>query len=132
MSKAIFAASIALFIASFASAAFASPGVGVTTDPQLGNVLVDDRGMTLYRFTADQPNSSTCYDGCAAAWPPLLVDAIPTVQDPTLASGLGITARTDGTQQLTYSGAPLYFYIGDAQPGEMHGQGSDGIWFVVN
>jgi len=126
------AASVALLTASLSSAALASSGVGVTTNPQVGNILVDDRGMTLYRFTPDQPSSSTCYDGCARAWPPVLVDAVPTVPDATLSAGLGLAPRTDGTQQLTFQGAPLYSCIGDTQPGDVTGQASDGVWFVVN
>ena len=62
-------AGVAVLMASLTTAALASPGVGVATDPQAGNMLVDDRGMTLYRYTPDQPNVSTCYDGCARAWP---------------------------------------------------------------
>ncbi len=126
------AASVVLLTASLSSAALASSGVGVTSNPQVGNILVDDHGMTLYRFTPDQPNTSTCYDGCARAWPPLLADAIPPVQDATLSAGLGLAPRTDGTQQLTFQGAPLYSYIGDTQPGDITGQASDGVWFVVN
>jgi predicted lipoprotein with Yx(FWY)xxD motif len=126
------AASLALLSASLTSAAFASSGVGVTTNPEVGNILVDDRGMTLYRYTADQPNASTCYGGCAVAWPPVLVDAVPSVPDATLSAGLGVAPRTDGTQQLTFQGAPLYSYIGDTQPGDVTGQASDGVWFVVN
>jgi len=126
------AASVALLTASLTSAALASSGVGATTNPQVGNILVDDHGMTLYRYTADQPNVSTCYDGCARAWPPVLVDAVPPVQDATLTAGLGIAPRTDGTQQLTFQGAPLYAYIGDTQPGDITGQASDNVWFVVN
>jgi len=126
------AASVALLTASLTSAALASSGVGVTSNPQVGNILVDDRGMTLYRYIADQPNASTCYDGCARAWPPVLVDAIPTVGDAALSAGLGLAPRTDGTQQLTFQGAPLYAYIGDTQPGDISGQASDDVWFVVN
>jgi predicted lipoprotein with Yx(FWY)xxD motif len=125
-------AGAALLGASLSTAAFASPSVTVAPNPQAGNILVDDHGMTLYRYTPDQPNSSTCYDGCARAWPPVLVDAVPTVQDATLTAGLGIAPRDDGTQQLSYQGAPLYYYVGDSQPGDASGQASDGVWFVVN
>jgi len=126
------AASVALLAASLTSSVFASPAVAVSTNSGLGNILVDDRGMTLYRFTPDQPNASTCYDACAKAWPPLLVDAVPAVQDPTLGANLGFALRTDGTQQLTYQSAPLYYFVGDAQPGDTNGQASGGVWFVVN
>jgi predicted lipoprotein with Yx(FWY)xxD motif len=126
------AASVALLAATFASsAAFASPSIGITSDPANGNILADDRGMTLYRYTQDQPNSSTCYAGCARAWPPVVVDAVPDVLDPSIAAGLGLAPRTDGAQQLTYQGAPLYYYVGDTQPHDATGQASDGVWFVV-
>jgi predicted lipoprotein with Yx(FWY)xxD motif len=121
-----------LLAASLATGALASQSVTVAPNPQGGNILVDDHGMTLYRYTPDQPNSSTCYDGCARAWPPVLVDAVPAVQDAALAAGLGVAPRTDGTQQLTFQGSPLYLYVGDTQPGETTGQASDGVWFVVN
>jgi predicted lipoprotein with Yx(FWY)xxD motif len=121
-----------LLAASLTTGAFASSSVTVAPNPQAGNILVDDHGMTLYRYTPDQPNSSTCYDGCARAWPPLLVDSVPSVPDASLAAGLGIAPRNDGTQQLTFQGAPLYLYVGDTQPGEITGQASDGVWFVVN
>jgi len=126
------AASITLLLASLTSSAFASPAVNVSTNPGLGNILVDNHGMTLYRFTPDERNASTCYDACARAWPPLLVDAVPADQAPTLSAELGLAPRTDGAQQLTYQSAPLYYFVGDAQPGDTNGQGSGGVWFVVS
>lgn len=127
------AASVALLALSFSSvSAFASPGVGVATSPAAGNILVDDRGMTLYRYTPDQPNVSTCYAACAADWPPVVVDAVPAVQDPALSAGLGLASRDDGTQQLTFNGSPLYYFVDDVQPGDATGQASGGVWFVVS
>src|SRR5690349_611290 len=79
----------------------ASPGVGVSTSSTIGHaILTDDSGKTLYRYTNDQGSSSTCYDGCAIAWPPVLVDSVPAVADPGLAQGLGTTSRNDGSLQL--------------------------------
>jgi len=43
-------------------------------------------------------------------------DASRPYRDATLSAGLGLAPRTDGTQQLTFQGAPLYSYIGDIQP----------------
>ena len=127
------AAAVAVFAASLAGNAFAaSTDVGVTSNPQAGDILTDDRGMTLYRYTPDQLNTSTCYGGCAIAWPPALADSVPSVQDSRLAAGLGLAQRTDGTQQLTYNGMPLYLYVGDTKPGDITGQASDNVWFVVN
>src|SRR5215471_14349570 len=124
---AVLAASAALGLAAFTPAALASPGVSVTTSPSNGHsILVDDRGMTLYRYTEDQGATSVCYGGCAVAWPPVLVDSVPAVASPLLAQGLGTTGRSDGATQLTYQGQPLYYYVGDSKPGDTSGEASDG------
>ena len=131
--SALIASATALLAAGVASvSAFASTGVGTATNPQTGNILVDDRGMTLYRYTQDQPNVSTCYNSCASAWPPVIDDAVPAVQDPRVAAGLSLTQRNDGSEQLTYNGSPLYYFVADQQPGDANGQASDGVWFVVS
>src|SRR5687768_5121724 len=41
----------------------------------LGEILVDPDGLTLYGFTNDVDAIPTCYDACATAWPPVVVDA---------------------------------------------------------
>src|SRR3989442_11279669 len=92
------AAGVAVLASSLVTSAFASPSVQVTTNPAVGgSILVDDTGRTLYRYTPDQPNTSTCYDGCAIAWPPLVVDGLPASADPALAAGFGLAQRTDGS-----------------------------------
>jgi predicted lipoprotein with Yx(FWY)xxD motif len=117
-----------------APAAFAqdepAPAVMVADAGALGSVLADPAGRTLYRFTRDTSGESTCYNACAAAWPPLLVDAAPAAPA-DLPGTLSTTARTDGATQVTYNGQPLYYYAGDANPGDVKGQGVGGVWFVV-
>jgi predicted lipoprotein with Yx(FWY)xxD motif len=95
-------------------------------------IITDDRGMTLYRYTPDQGKTSVCYDSCAVAWPPVLVDSLPAVADPAISQSLGLTTRNDGAAQLTFQGNPLYYYIGDTNPGDVTGEASDGVWFVVD
>jgi predicted lipoprotein with Yx(FWY)xxD motif len=125
--------SAAMLAATMVSTVQASPSVSVTPSPVDGHgILTDDRGVTLYRYTEDQGSISVCYAGCARAWPPVVVDALPVVDDAVVAQNLGLTSRDDGTQQLTYQGAPLYYYVGDANPGDTNGQNSDGVWFVVD
>ncbi|MGH9096592.1 MAG: hypothetical protein ACRDWB_04145, partial [Acidimicrobiales bacterium] len=55
---------------------------------------------------------------------------------PKGASGLvgvfGTSKRTDGTNQVTYNGSPLYTYSADKTAGSTAGQGVLGKWFVVN
>ena len=99
---------------------------------QLGSFLVDDKGMTLYLFTKDSPGTSTCYDKCATAWPPLLTSGNATAGAGVDASKLGTTARTDGTTQVTYNGWPLYYFAKDKQAGDTTGQGVGSVWYVVS
>ena len=51
--------------------------VDVGQNASLGSFLVDSKGLTLYLFTSDTPNTSTCYASCATAWPPLLTNGAP-------------------------------------------------------
>jgi predicted lipoprotein with Yx(FWY)xxD motif len=95
----------------------------------LGTILVDPDGFTLYVFTQDTDGESTCYEGCAALWPPVPGDtAISSDLDGSI---FGTTSRTDGTEQLTVNGQPLYLYTPDASAGDVNGQGVGGVWFVV-
>ncbi len=126
-------ASAALVFTALAGSAHASTSVSVSVSPVDNHaILVDDSGITLYRYTQDQGSTSVCYDSCSAAWPPVVVDALPVVSDASLAQGLGLTNRTDGTTQLTYQGQPLYYFVEDTNPGDMNGQASGGVWFTVD
>ncbi len=100
------------------------------SDTDLGSILVDGEGFTLYIFTNDTDGASTCYDACADTWPPVPGD---TAISPDLdVSMFGTTTRDDGTEQLTVNGMPLYLYAPDTQPGDITGQGVGGVWFVVD
>ena len=86
-------------------------------------------GHTLYVFDGDlaQPGGSACNGGCASVWPPLLfTDGVPSGM-----SGLGGIVRADGSSQVTYQGRPLYFFSGDAAPGDTLGQGIGNQWWLV-
>lgn len=96
----------------------------------LGEILVDGEGTTLYLFTPDAQGDSTCYDDCEANWPPLTDGA--EAGSGVDAGLLGSTTRTDGSEQVTYNGWPLYYFAGDVAPGETNGQGINEVWFVVS
>ena len=99
-------------------------------DSDLGQILVDADGLTLYVFLADSAGESTCYDQCADLWPPASADlAIGSDLD---ASMFGSVARDDGGDQLTINGMPLYTYTPDAAPGDTLGQGFNDVWFAVD
>ncbi len=97
----------------------------------LGNILVGPNGLTLYAFKNDKPNESTCYDQCAANWPPLLTEVKPIADAGINARLLSTTERADGKLQVTYNGMPLYYWVNDKAPGDLLGQGVRNVWYVV-
>jgi predicted lipoprotein with Yx(FWY)xxD motif len=109
----------------------ASPSVMTRNAGDLGTILTDDNGMTLYTYASDTAGTSTCYDRCAAAWPPAVVIG-DTVAPDGLAGSLGVTQRQDGSEQLTYNGMPLYTYVDDKDAEDAYGQGVGGVWYVVS
>jgi predicted lipoprotein with Yx(FWY)xxD motif len=98
----------------------------------LGDVLVDGDGMTLYMFEPDEQGDPTCYDDCAEAWPPLLTGDEPAAGDGADAALVGTAQRDDGTTQVTYDGWPLYRWAADEAPGDTTGQGFNDIWWVLD
>jgi predicted lipoprotein with Yx(FWY)xxD motif len=56
---------VGALVISAATVAAADPTVLVSSNPQLGSFLTDAKGMTLYLYTKDTPNTSACYDQCA-------------------------------------------------------------------
>ena len=115
-----------------AAASSGGTSVAVGKSDALGSFLVDDKGMTLYLFTKDIPNTSNCYDKCATAWPPLLITGSPVAGTGIDASKLGTTKRKDGSIQVTYAGWPLYYYANDAKAGDTTGQNVGSVWFVIS
>lgn len=109
--------------------------IAVATDAKLGQILVDDKGMTVYLFVADSGTSSTCYTSCAAIWPPVLTTGAPQVGAGAQASLLGTNTRTDGKVEVTYAGHPLYYFVQDKKAGDTTGQGVNGfgaLWWVLS
>jgi predicted lipoprotein with Yx(FWY)xxD motif len=107
----------------------------VATDPALGKILVDLKGMTLYTWAKDTDQNSQCYDQCATFWPPFTATAKVLAADGLNTGQFGTSARKDGAQQVTFNSHPLYFYAQDKAAGDTKGQGSTGfgaVWLVVN
>ncbi|MDA1363083.1 hypothetical protein O1R50_25950 [Glycomyces luteolus] len=106
--------------------------LATATDDNHGEFLVDNDGFSLYLFRSDSENTTTCYDACAKAWPPLLTDSADVTTDGAVdASLIGTIERTDGTMQVTYNKWPLYYYAEDDEPGETDGQGVQNVWYLV-
>ncbi len=114
------------------AAAAADATLSLATVGDLGDVIVDASGFTVYLFTPDGTGPSTCTEGCATAWPPVLADAAPTVGDGLDATLVGTTDRADGTTQVTYAGHPLYRFGGDSAAGDANGQEVGDVWYVLD
>jgi predicted lipoprotein with Yx(FWY)xxD motif len=129
----------------------ASPSVKAAFNKKLDeSILVESHGLTLYLFNQDSQTANTykptCYDDavdhCAKVWPPLRTTGTPTAGPGAKAALLGTAKRTDGADQVTYNGHPLYTNAGleaagihlpaDKKPGDANGQGFYSIWYVLS
>ncbi|GAB3479052.1 hypothetical protein [Amycolatopsis cihanbeyliensis] len=99
----------------------------------VGEAVTDQDGFTLYRFDKDtaKPPVSNCAGSCAQTWPPVVADGQVDVQGVD-ANLVGSVRRTDGSEQVTIGGWPVYRYAEDGGPGESSGQGVGGAWYAVN
>jgi predicted lipoprotein with Yx(FWY)xxD motif len=106
--------------------------VEVANDPDLGRIVVDDEGNTLYRFDKDttNPPASNCYEECAEKWPPVTTTSAKPVVQGVDAKLVGTITRKDGTKQVTLGDWPLYRYAQDRAPGDTAGHRVQGTWYV--
>ena len=87
---------------------------------KLGMILVNRRGFTVYAFTKDGPNHDAFQNIklCIQAWPPVTSSGPPVAGAGVKPGLLGTIRLKNGRRQVTYSGHPLYTYIGDSSPGQ--------------
>jgi predicted lipoprotein with Yx(FWY)xxD motif len=100
----------------------------------LGQVIVNPNGFTLYDFRKDRGTVSSCYGECEGFWPPLITTGEPQAGGAAQASLLGTTERKDGKTQVTYAGHPLYTFVEDTSPGEANGNDLNkfgGEWYAL-
>jgi predicted lipoprotein with Yx(FWY)xxD motif len=127
----LFLAASILFLPAMAAGNYT---VNVTADKFLGNYLTNQSGFTLYYFSDDgsKMDTSSCYEDCAARWPPFYAEMI-TVPDSLRTSDFSTITRTDGSKQTTFKGWPLYFSSRDKEAGDMFGNGQeDNLWHIIN
>jgi len=108
--------------ASAPSGSDGAASVGVANSA-LGRIAVDNKGRTLYLFEKDKNRRSACVGPCATYWPPLLTHGKPVARTGARQSLLGVTRRSNGTEQVTYAGHPLYRFVEDRQAGQTKGEG---------
>ena len=127
------AAPAASSTSSTSSAAASGESIG-TAKGSAGTYLTADEGRAVYLWVADSAGKSVCSGACAHVWPPVETKGKPTADAGVDASKLGTTTRSDGSQQVTYDGHPLYYFIADKSKGEVKGQGNNSFgakWWLV-
>ncbi|MDP9325403.1 MAG: hypothetical protein M3O87_02565 [Candidatus Dormibacteraeota bacterium] len=112
-----------------AGAALVQTGM-VTVAGLSQNVLIDDKGLTLYHRTSDTPTNVTCTGSCATNWPPVLLVTGAATAAPAIIGNVTVLEGANG-KQLLYKGQPLYRFAQDKAAGDTKGQGVGGVWFVV-
>ncbi len=108
--------------------------IDVANNAQLGQILTDSNGNTVYVFDKDTNGKSACSGSCAGVWPPVTTSGSPKAGQGVIASKLGTTKRSDGSTQVTYAGHPLYTYTSDTSPGDTTGNGINSfgaLWHAV-
>lgn len=90
--------------------------------------ITDMYGLTSYTKTNDGENESTCTGGCLDNWP--VFEAPASLDDlmlPSIVSksDFAIVEREDASNQLSYQGSPLYYFLNDGTtPGLVSGHGA--------
>jgi predicted lipoprotein with Yx(FWY)xxD motif len=83
--------------------------LSIATDPKLGQILVDGKGLTLYMFIKDEPDKSNCVGGCLVKWPPLLTQGSPLLGEGLDPALVGTATLAAGSKFVTYNKMPFYF-----------------------
>lgn len=115
----------ALLTGLLSTAAFAVEPVKIAETAK-GRTLTNEEGMTLYTFSKDAAGKSACNGPCAANWPPFAAPA-----DAKPSGAYTVIARDDGSPQWAYEGRPLYTWLKDEKPGDITGDGLNGVWEVA-
>ncbi len=107
--------------------------LGSNSNTKLGKYLIGSNAMTLYVYAKDSANVSNCAGGCAAAWPPYTVPNVSVLTNlqAGVSGKVATITRAEGTLQVTYNGAPLYFFASDTKTGDVTGEGVGGVWSVA-
>lgn len=130
--KALLFAMCAVLAVAFAGVALADDqAIQLSGKEGIGKFLVDAKGMTLYLFKKDSPGKSACAGPCVEKWPLFYREKV-AVPAGVNAEDFGAITRDDGKMHTTYKGMPLYYFVGDKNPGDTAGQGMGGMWQVVN
>lgn len=104
--------------------------VQLADNAKFGKIMTDSNGRSLYFFSDDAGDTSTCYGACATAWP-IFYSKNLTLSDGLKSADFATITRTDGSKQTTYKGWPLYYFQNDAKAGDVNGDPVGRIWYVA-
>ena len=113
----------------------ATPASVLTTaNAQLGTILTNAQGGTLYYFLPERGGKVVCSSSaCTTYWPPSFTAGANPTGGAGITGQLGVVMRAGG-DQITYNTWPLYTFAGDKAPGQTTGQGVVGFggkWLVA-
>jgi predicted lipoprotein with Yx(FWY)xxD motif len=122
-----------------ASSGSSGPSTTISSESvkDLGTILVNSEGKTLYVFKPDNAKKVTCTGSCAAVWPPVKLGAgaKPAPSGDVKGSMLSSDPNPAGGRVVTYNGWPLYTYVTDNGVGSVRGQAlnlNGGLWYVMS
>ncbi|MFC5652256.1 plastocyanin/azurin family copper-binding protein [Paenibacillus solisilvae] len=113
-----------------AAALPAGERIKLSSTDKLGTYFTDSKGRTLYYFTKDAADLTSCQGDCLKAWPIFYADDL-QIPSSLNAADFGVLKRSDGTEQTTYKGWPLYYFVKDQAAGDVLGEAVGGVWFVA-
>ena len=128
-------AAVAIWSAAALAGATSPKGTVSLGNTDLGRVLVNSRGRTLYLFLKDRNGKSACAGTCAQYWPPLIARGKPAAGAGVKAAWLATVRRADGRMQVTYRRHPLYAFALDKRAGQTSGEGRADFgakWYAVS
>lgn len=110
--------------------------IDVAENPDLGPIVVDPRGFTLYSLTKERrrPLHIFCRGACTKVFVPMLApggEIPPVAKRVRRLYKVSTTERSDGGLQVTFNGQPVYTFSLDTAPGQANGDGFSGVWWAV-
>ncbi|WAX76596.1 SCO0930 family lipoprotein [Streptomyces sp. KMM 9044] len=110
------------------------PGLSTRQDPELGEIVVDKDGRTVYRFMKDEawPEPvSACTGACLEKWPVVAPVDINDTKGIQKKNYMTFTRPDNKAEQQTINCWPIYTFVGDEAAGDTNGQGVGGTWYAV-